>query len=148
MGHPSYKLWDVFNLSPTLATPVANVINSYPVPAQKFTLKLRTLILETAAQDSRIGPLTETLKWREPSYLTNVTKSGATLRFDWKEKHPLKLGLFVNCKTTLIQSFRDQFGDELDFEGTRAIWLDINEPLPHDILAICIGKTLTYHLDR
>lgn len=134
--------------NPTIATPVADVIKSYPAPAQKYALELRALIQKTAAQDARIGPLTETLKWREPSYLTDVTKSGTTLRFDWKEKHPDKIGLFVNCKTTLIRSFQDLFENELSFEGTRAIWLNINEPLPHDILAICIGKSLTYHLDK
>jgi len=92
--------------------------------------------------------LTETLKWREPSYLTEKTKSGTTLRFDWKETHPDKLGIFVNCRTSLIRSFQDLFSDELIFAGTRAIWLDINQPLPKDILAICIGKILTYHLEK
>ncbi|MEP3889756.1 MAG: DUF1801 domain-containing protein [Hellea sp.] len=134
--------------SPTIATPVADVIKCYPALAQEYALDLRALILKTAAQDARIGALTETLKWREPAYLTEVTKSGTTLRFDWKEKRPHKMGLFVNCKTTLIQSFQDMFADELSFEGTRAIWLNLNEPLPRDILAICIGKTLTYHLDK
>ena len=56
--------------------------------------------------------------------------------------------IFVNCKTTLIQSFKDLFPEALNFEGTRAIWLDLNKPLPPDILSICIGKTLTYHLDK
>lgn len=134
--------------SPSIATPVADVIKCYPARARKYALDLRALILMTAAQDDRIGVLTETLKWREPAYLTEVSKSGTTLRFDWKEKRPQKMGLFVNCKTTLIPSFRDLFGDDLNFESTRAIWLDINEPLPRDILAICIGKTLTYHLDK
>lgn len=131
-----------------IATPVANVIKSYPLPAQKYALKLRALILETAGQDAHIGALTETLKWREPAYLTDATKSGTTLRFDWKEKYPDKIGLFVNCQTSLIRSFQDQFHDELEFEGNRAIWLNIHQPLPKDILTICIGKTLTYHLDK
>lgn len=133
---------------PTIATPVADVIKCYPEPARKYALDLRALIFMTAAQDARIGVLTETLKWQEPAYLTEVSKSGTTLRFDWKEKRPQKMGLFVNCKTTLIRSFQDLFGDELNFEGTRAMWLNINEPLPRDILAICIGKILTYHLDK
>lgn len=131
-----------------IAKPVSDVIKSYPDRAQKYAFELRRLILETAAADSRIGPLTETLKWREPSYLTEVTQSGTTLRFDWKEKYPDKLGLFVNCQTTLIRSFQDLFSDVLNFEGTRAIWLDMQQPLPRDVLAICIGKTLTYHLDK
>ena len=135
-------------INATIATPVNNVIKGYPVLAQNYALKLRALILETAQYDERIGPLTETLKWGEPSYLTEKTKSGTTLRFDWKEKHPTKMGIFVSCQTSLIRSFQDQFHDELNFEGTRAIWLDLDKPLPRDILAICIGKTLTYHLEK
>lgn len=131
-----------------IPAPVANVIKGYPPLAQKYAKELRDLIINTAKRDARIGPLTETLKWREPSYLTEATKSGTTLRFDWKVKYPDKLGLFISCQTTLIQSFQDQFYDELNFEGNRAIWLDMHQPLPRDILAICIGKTLTYHLDK
>lgn len=131
----------------TLASPVRDVIQSYPLEAQKYALALRKLILNTAAHDPRIGPLTETLKWREPSYLTEKTKSGTTLRFDWKSQKPSKLGIIVNCKTTLIRDFRDNF-NELEFEGTRAIWLDLEKPLPRDILSICISKTLTYHLSK
>jgi len=138
----------VTTFHPPIATPVANVINSYPEDVKNYALELRKLIIDTAQKDSRIGPLVETLKWREPSYLTEKTKSGTTLRFDWKEKYPDSLGIFVNCQTTLIRSFQDLFHEELKFEGTRAIWLDINQPLPQDILAICIGKTLTYHLDK
>lgn len=130
----------------TLTSPVRDIIQSYPKDVQKYALNLRDLIYETAANDTRIGPLTETLKWREPSYLTQASKSGTTLRFDWKSQKPTKIGIFVNCKTTLIRSFRDLFQDELDFEGTRAIWLSLEQPMPRDILSICIGKTLTYHL--
>lgn len=134
--------------SPTLTSSVRDVIQSYPKSAANFALNLRDLIYETAANDARIGPLTETLKWREPSYLTEVSKSGTTLRFDWKSQKPEKIGIFVNCKTTLIQNFRDLFEDELEFEGTRAIWLYYEQPMPRDILRICIGRTLTYHSDK
>ena len=131
-----------------IAPQVALVIKSYPKNVQKQALALRALIFSTAQQDKRIGPLTETLKWREPSYLTQVTKSGTTLRFDWKAKAPEKIGIFVNCKTTLIDDFRSLFDKALTFEGSRAIWLNVNKPLPRDILQICIGKTLTYHMDK
>jgi len=42
-------------------------------------LSIRDLAYSVAAQGERIGPLTETLKWGEPSYLTNATKAGTTL---------------------------------------------------------------------
>jgi hypothetical protein len=135
--------------APTTITPsVDDVIKSWPDAAQKYALALRGLILGTANADKRIGPLTETLKWNEPAYLTEQSKSGSTLRYGWKAKHPGKMGVFVNCKTTLIAEFQNSFSGELAFEGNRAIWLDLNAPMPKDILAICNGKTLTYHLDK
>lgn len=138
----------MFVSAPSIATPVALVINDYPDDARQYARALRNLIYETAAGEPRIGPLTETLKWREPSYLTEHSGSGATLRFDWKAKHPRKMGLFVSCQTTLISTFRDLFSDRLSFEGNRAICLDIDQPLPSNVIAICINKTLTYHLDK
>ncbi len=131
-----------------ISPPVRNVIKSWPDAAQKYALALRGLIFDTANADKRIGPLNETLKWNEPAYLTQQSKSGTALRYGWKAKHPSKMGVFVNCKTTLIAEFQNSFSGELAFEGNRAIWLDLNAPMPKDILAICIGKTLTYHLDK
>ena len=46
-----------------LTSPVRDVIQSYPKNVQIFALDLRDLIYETAANDVRIGTLTETLKW-------------------------------------------------------------------------------------
>ncbi|WP_371396225.1 DUF1801 domain-containing protein [Fretibacter rubidus] len=134
--------------APPIAAPVAAVINRYPEKARQYALALRALIFNAAQNDPRVGPLTETLKWREPSYLTEHSGSGTTLRYDWKDKRPDAIGLFVSCQTTLIPSFRDLFSDVLTFEGNRAIWLNTDQPLPRDILAICIGRTFTYHLDK
>lgn len=134
--------------APPIAAPVAHVINRYPEKARQYAVALRRLIFHTAQVDIRIGSLTETLKWKEPAYLTEHSRSGTTLRFDWKDKRPDDIGLFVSCQTNLIPSFQDLFSDRLVFEGNRAIWLNMNQPLPRDILTICIGKTLTYHLDK
>ncbi|MDB2438622.1 hypothetical protein N9W89_07880 [Hellea sp.] len=38
-------------LSPPIATPVADVIKSYPARAQKYALDLRALIIDTAARE-------------------------------------------------------------------------------------------------
>ncbi|MEP4475000.1 MAG: DUF1801 domain-containing protein, partial [Lentilitoribacter sp.] len=40
----------------------------------KRLLEIRLLILELAEQDDQIGAITETLKWGEPSYLTEQSK--------------------------------------------------------------------------
>lgn len=132
------------DISPELAS----VIKSYPATAQTYALNIRNLIHDIASKDPKIGQITETLKWGEPAFLTSKPKSGTTLRFDWKESRPDKIGLFVHCNTALIQTFRDMFGSALEFEGNRAIWLDLKAPPPEDILTVCIGKILTYHLNK
>lgn len=134
--------------SPPITPELRSVIERYPEPAQIYAKNVRKLIYEIAADDPDIGHLTETLKWGEPAFLTSEPKSGTTLRFDWKEKRPDKIGLFVHCNTTLVQTFRDMFADRLEFDGNRAIWLDLKAPPPEDILKIFIGRVLTYHLNR
>lgn len=127
---------------------VASVIGSYPKDARIKAMALRQLILDVADNDPRIGTLTETLKWNEPAYLTDATKSGTTVRYAWKAKAPNEIGVFFSCKTTLIATFETLFSDTLKLDGNRAIWLPLNAPLPEDILRICVGKALTYKLNK
>lgn len=110
--------------------------------------RLRTLIFEVASQTEGVGEITETLKWSEPAYLTTKPKSGTTIRIDWKAKHPERVGLYVNCSTSLVENYRSMFSDKLQFEGTRAILLQANSPLPEKELKICIQMALRYHLDK
>jgi len=125
---------------------VAHVIGSYPKDAQEKALALKAMILDVVAHDIRIGPLTETLKWNEPAYLTEATKSGTTVRYAWKAKAPDEIGVFFSCKTTLVSTFEDLFGDQLKLDGNRAIWLPLNTPLSEEILKLCFQSALTYKL--
>lgn len=59
---------------------VASVFRSYPAALRPMLLALRELILDVAARTDGVGPLTETLKWGQPSYLTAETGSGTTVR--------------------------------------------------------------------
>ncbi|MDE9480186.1 DUF1801 domain-containing protein, partial [Xenorhabdus bovienii] len=61
---------------------VYSVFNHYPEQYQKILLTLRTLIFDTASKTAGVGPITETLKWGQPSYLTLETGSGTTIRLD------------------------------------------------------------------
>ena len=65
---------------------IAAVFMSYPRDIRRKLIALRGLIFETAAATEGIGEFEETLKWDEPSCLTPETKSGSTVRIDWKEK--------------------------------------------------------------
>jgi hypothetical protein len=64
---------------------VATVFKAYPEKARTKLMFLRQLILDTASSIRGVGEIEETLKWGEPSYLTPKSKSGSTLRIDWKE---------------------------------------------------------------
>ncbi|QXB91969.1 DUF1801 domain-containing protein [Providencia rettgeri] len=46
------------------------VFGSYPIQYQKVLLMIRELIFRTAAENKKVGTITETLKWGQPSYQT------------------------------------------------------------------------------
>ena len=51
---------------------VAERFASYPANVRLKMQRLRRLIFAVAAQDERVGELTETLKWGELAYLTSA----------------------------------------------------------------------------
>ena len=120
----------------------------YPQGIRQKMLYLRRLIFEVAASTEGVGSLQETLKWREPSYLTVETKSGSTVRMDWKSSMPDQYALYFNCKTTLVDTFKEIYGDIFCYEGNRSIVFDKDEVLPVDALKDCIALALTYHLNK
>ncbi len=124
---------------------VERIFTAYPPAARKRLLRLRELIFDTAASTEGVGELEETLKWGEPAYLTTQSKSGSTLRIDWKPAQPAQVAMYFNCQTTLIDTFRTLFPNELRFEGNRAIVLRNDDALPRDAVCWCIAAALTYH---
>ncbi|WP_343070060.1 DUF1801 domain-containing protein [Aminobacter carboxidus] len=124
---------------------VAAAFDAFPSPVRARLLEVRALILATAAQTPGVGPLTETLKWGEPAYLTEASGSGTTIRLGWPKPEGQTCAVFVNCRTTLVEHFRAHFGDVFTYQGNRAILLDASGPLPTEPLAICLAMALTYH---
>ena len=108
-------------------------------------MKLRHLIYDTAAATEGVGPLTETLKWSEPAYLTALSKSGSTIRVAWKRSAPDRYAMYFNCKTSLVDDFRTLFAEEFNFEGYRAIVFGLSGEVQQKPLAACIAMALTYH---
>ncbi len=130
---------------PKPAPPIAAVFESYPPQARKRLLAVRRLIFATAADLEEVGQLTETLKWGQPAYLTEESKSGSTIRLGWSASKPDDCVLYFICSTTLVSDFRSRFED-LRFEGNRALLLSLKDPLPEKPLRSCIESALTYHL--
>lgn len=113
---------------------------SYPPPARQRLQQIRELILALAAEH-QLGAVDESLKWGEPSY---KVRSGSPVRMDWKAKDPDHTALYFICTTTLVETFREIYGDELNFEGKRAILLDLNQPLPEAPLRHCLELAMRY----
>lgn len=124
---------------------VQAVFDAKPAAPRAYLGTLRALIRDTARTTPGVGPLTETLKWGEPAFLTDATKSGTTIRLGWKPATPQTAQLLVHCATTLVNEWRNLYAGTLAFAGTRAILLDITAPLPRAELAHCIAMALTYH---
>ncbi len=129
---------------PSPSRDVAKVFETCPLKVRDALLDLRSLIFTTASTLPEVGRLTETLKWGEPAYLTDQTKSGTTIRLGWA-KDGSSISLFVHCQTTLIGEWRDRYGDELNFVGNRELRLPMSAPLPKDKLQHCVAMALTYH---
>ncbi len=123
-------------------------IESYPDPIKKKLLYLRALILDVAKNTDGVGLIEETLKWDQLSYLTSETKSGTTIRIDWRPKCPDEYALYVNCKTNLIDQYTTLFPEEFSYEGNRAVVFNINKKIPENALRTCIQIALRYHLDK
>ena len=100
--------------------------------------------MEVAASDSSIGQLQETLKWGEPAFVT-PSGAGTTIRINAHKKSSDTAGLYVPCQTNLVDRWRDLYGEELEFEGNRAILFDISKPMPKAAIRHCIAMALTYH---
>ena len=114
----------------------------YPQDAYVKLMKIRDLIFQVA-DDEKLGKITETLKWGEPSYLS---KKGSTIRIDWKSKHPDQVSIYFNCNTVLIETFKELYSDTLNFKGNREIVFYISEQLPMTKLKSCLSMSLRYHL--
>ncbi|VAW38527.1 hypothetical protein MNBD_GAMMA01-1545 [hydrothermal vent metagenome] len=116
--------------------------DSYPEKVRKKILFIRNLIYEIAKENEAIGAIEESLKWGEPSY---SSKLGSSVRIDWKRSKPSQYCVFFHCKTKLVDTFKEIYGDIFDFEGNRAIILNLGDVVPKDELKHCIALSLNYH---
>ena len=80
---------------------VAAAFAAFPERIRARLLEVRDLIFETAWAIEGVGPLTETLKWGEPAYLTQATGSGSTIRLGRVRSSERECAALFNCRTTL-----------------------------------------------
>lgn len=115
--------------------------DTYPPDIFIVLEQIRALILLVAAEDG-ISDVEEGLKWGEPSY---SSKYGSTVRFDWKAKDPERYEIYFNCKTSLIETFKEVYGNTFTYEGNRGIVFNKTEPIALTELKHCISLSLRYH---
>jgi hypothetical protein len=134
-------------MKPFASAEVAAKFNAYPPHVRPKLLTLREFIFQTAATAEGAGEIEESLKWGEPAYVTR-SKSGSTVRIDWKKRAPNHYAMYFNCQTSLVETFRTLFPNDFKFEGNRALVFGLEDNIPKDSLAFCIGACFTYHLKK
>jgi len=121
---------------------VEKVFSHFPKEIREKLMTLRQLIIKTGGELKEVAPIEETLKWGEPSYLI---KGGSTIRINWKKSTPDQYAIYFNCKTKLVDTFKERYKDEFKYEGNRAIVFKLNDTIPINELKHCILLALTYH---
>lgn len=125
---------------------VLNASQEMDAEHKDILFTIRELIFDVAQNYPSIGQVEETLRWGEPAYITTKKKAGSTIRLSI-EKSSERPALFFNCKTSLVDEFRAQFGRSLTYVKNRAVILDGEGEQYEAALRICIAAALTYHLN-
>jgi hypothetical protein len=127
---------------------VEAAFDAYPKPLKAKLLALRRLIFDTAGNIEGVGPLQEVLKWGQPSYLTQKTKSGSTIRIDRMKSTASQYAVYFHCQTNLVETFRELYPTQLSYGGNRSIILNADDEVPEPALRHCVALALTYHLNK
>ena len=124
---------------------VADAFARFPEAARAKLMAARDQVFAAAADDPRVGELTETLKWGEPAYLTATTRSGSTVRLGLAGK-PAESAMLLNCRTGLVEEIRARYGDLFRYAGTRGVLL--SDATPPEAVRHCAALALTWHARR
>ncbi len=127
---------------------VAATFKAYPPEVRARLMALRETVFEVAAATPGVGVLTEILKWGQPSYLTEETGSGTTVRIDRLKGDSGGYAIYFHCQSGLVGQFRDFYPETFSYEGERAILFQPKTRVPARELRHCIALALTHHLRK
>jgi hypothetical protein len=124
---------------------IQNKFSQYPPNISTALNALRKLIY-SLVDELELGDIEESLKWGEPSF---KVKTGSPIRIDWKSATPDNYYIFFNCQTKLVDTFRELYSDVLEFQGNRAIVLNVGlsqaeQGTVKTAIKHCIQLALTY----
>jgi len=122
---------------------VREVFELMPAPQREALLEIRAVILDVARLSDDVGPLVETLKWSQPAYLTEQSRSGTTVRL--APFGASDIAILVHCQTTLIDDFRGLY-PHLTFDKTRAVVFSLDHQIPVDPVRRFVSMALAYRL--
>lgn len=120
---------------------VKQVFDHYPNNVYKSLFDIREAIIEVA-RELNLTQVEETLKWGEPRY---VVKGGSTIRINWKHKTPKYFAIYFNCRSLLVETFKEIYGDLFSYQGNRAIIFKVDQEIPMNELKHCISLSFRYH---
>lgn len=64
---------------------------------------------------------------------------------DWKPKDPDVTKVYFHCQTILIETFKEIYPDEFEYEGRRAIVIPLSVSTAGGPLSHCLQMALLYH---
>ncbi|MGB0800067.1 MAG: DUF1801 domain-containing protein, partial [Planktomarina sp.] len=88
----------------------------------------------------------ETRKWGQPSFTDPGRKLGTPIRIGQTKSGDA--ALFVHCQTTVVADFRATVGQDLRYDGNRALLIGDEHEVPSPILRAFITAALTYRTKR
>lgn len=56
--------------------------------------------------------------------------------------------MYVNCQTTLLDTYRELYADQLSFLGDRGLVVRVDEALPNAEVGHCVPLALRDHADK
>ena len=113
----------------------------YPAHIRHSMEVIRQVIFDVASEHG-INEVEENLKWGEPSY---TVKGGSPVRIDWKPKSPDRYAIYFNCNTSLVETFKEIYGNLFNYEGNRAIVFQVEDKIPMAEFRHCLSLSLRYH---
>lgn len=108
-------------------------------------MELRSLVLETVAENQDIEGFEETIKWGEASY---QAKHGSTLRIGAPQAEANQYAIYFHCQTKLVPTFKKLYPNTFRFEANRAIIFERTDTIPKIELKHCIELSLRYHKQK
>lgn len=116
----------------------------FPKEMRKKMLEVRDIIFEVGKNNDKIGKITETLKWGEPTYQANNSKDGSPIKITHKKSINNNFSIYIISSTNLIDMFKELYPKTFYFNGNREIIINTDRKIPRKEISHCIELALRY----